>query len=104
MLKPAVSPACHLWLAVPIISGLSSVQHVIHVLPLPLPTIMSRFCAEALQEAGGEADAREVIRYAHSSTVMPGSSTVCLAVMKPGGRLEVGGGLGKNQGAPSRNM
>jgi hypothetical protein len=80
---------------------------------------MQRFCSDAMEEAasaagpgqaavsgsGGapasatagtaaaahhaSADAREVIRYAHRSTVMPGSSTVCLAVMKPGGRLQV---------------
>lgn len=49
-----------------------------------------RYCAEALQEAGVPgADAREIIRYAHGSTVMPGSSTVCLALMKPSGRLQV---------------
>ena len=49
-----------------------------------------RYCADALHEAAGRADAREVIRYAHASTVMPGSSTVCLAIMQPGGKLQVG--------------
>jgi len=57
--------------------------------PAEYSRTLMRYCASALHEAAGSADAREVIRYAHNSTVMPGSSTVCLAVMKPGGKLEV---------------
>lgn len=54
-----------------------------------LVVLVPRFCASALHEAAGHADPREVIRYAHNATVMPGSSTVSLAVLKPEGRLEV---------------
>ncbi|KAG1664831.1 hypothetical protein FOA52_007089 [Chlamydomonas sp. UWO 241] len=35
------------------------------------------------------ADPREVIRHAHQETVMPGSSTICVCVMKPGGKMSV---------------
>ncbi|KAJ9520280.1 hypothetical protein QJQ45_030254, partial [Haematococcus lacustris] len=57
--------------------------------PAAYSRTLMKYCAEALQEAAGAADPREVIRYAHNQTVLAGSSTVCLAVMKPGGQLEV---------------
>lgn len=59
--------------------------------PAEYSRTLMRFASEALESGPYPQgpDAREVIRYAHESTVMPGSSTVCIAVMKPGGKMQV---------------
>ena len=59
--------------------------------PAEYSRTLMRFASEALESGPYPQgpDAREVIRYAHESTVMPGSSTVCVAVMKPGAKLQV---------------
>mmetsp|Transcript_33569 Transcript_33569/g.99949 ORF Transcript_33569/g.99949 Transcript_33569/m.99949 type:complete len:728 (-) Transcript_33569:879-3062(-) len=52
---------------------------------------LMRFAAAALQESTHPhgADPREVIRHAHQLTVMPGSSTICVCVMKPNGKMHI---------------
>jgi len=57
--------------------------------PAEYSRTLMRHCELAIEAAGTEAQGREVIRDAHQKTVMAGSSTVCLALMKPEGRLEV---------------
>jgi len=59
--------------------------------PAEYSRTLMRFAAEALESAAQPSgpESREVIRYAHQATIMAGSSTVCLAVMKQGNKLEV---------------
>ncbi|KAG1664775.1 hypothetical protein FOA52_013627 [Chlamydomonas sp. UWO 241] len=42
-----------------------------------------------LEDKAEAADPRATIRTAHHATKMPGSSTLCVAVMQPGGRLSI---------------
>ncbi|GAX85130.1 hypothetical protein CEUSTIGMA_g12550.t1 [Chlamydomonas eustigma] len=59
--------------------------------PAEYSRTLIRFASEALEssEHPHGADPREVIRHAHVSTVMAGSSTICVAVMKPHGKMHV---------------
>lgn len=56
--------------------------------PAEYPRKLMRHAAVAWEGARGEAAAADLIRYAQGRTALRGSSTICLALMRPGGVLE----------------
>eukprot|EP00198_Chlamydomonas_reinhardtii_P008181 XP_001697518.1 predicted protein [Chlamydomonas reinhardtii] len=57
--------------------------------PAEYPRTLMRYATDAYEAARGKLSAQDIIRYAQYRTYLKGSSTVCLALMKPNKQLEI---------------
>ncbi|KAG2440270.1 hypothetical protein HXX76_004382 [Chlamydomonas incerta] len=57
--------------------------------PAEYPRTLMRYATDAYEAARGTLSAQDIIRYSQYRTYLKGSSTVCLALMKPNKQLEI---------------